>query len=223
MKHIEKWTRYWKLKVIWEWEKKIFPSWQSKRTILCKCDCWKEVSPYLQKLEIWETTSCWCNRNNPAINRSTVLVWEKYNRLTILIWEDTRKWRRYVNVKCDCWTCKQVELYSLRSWWTKSCWCLNKEKIKRNKKTRDRVRLVSAKRRAIKKSQSDWTLDWLIWRLFIPILLDNQIWECNLCWCDIVDNYHIDHIYPLSKWWIHWISNIQLLCPTCNMKKGDRI
>ena len=54
---------------------------------------------------------------------------KKYNRRTILNTINTR----YVNCMCDCWTIKKVNIYHLKDWSSKSCWCLRKETtVKRN-------------------------------------------------------------------------------------------
>ena len=50
--------------------------------------------------------------------------WDKYNRLTI-IKEVVKKWKsRRFQCKCICWNIKEVSLWHLRWWHTKSCWCL---------------------------------------------------------------------------------------------------
>lgn len=50
------------------------------------------------------------------------------------------------------------------------------------------------------------------------MLLD-QKGKCIYCKSDISKNYHVDHIVPISKNGSSFIENIQLLCPTCNLRK----
>lgn len=77
----------------------------------------------------------------------------------------------------------------------------------------------SAKYRTKKKFTQDWTVT----KQFIEWLLISQNYKCNLCWCDITIKYHIDHIYPLSKGWLHTANNIQILCEHCNLCKWSKI
>lgn len=52
-------------------------------------------------------------------------------------------------------------------------------------------------------------------------MYDDQNGECVACKKSILDGYHVDHIKPLAKGGDNWPSNLQLLCPTCNMKKSN--
>lgn len=50
--------------------------------------------------------------------------------------------------------------------------------------------------------------------------------ECVACGCRIGRNpdergaYHVDHITPVAKGGTNWPRNLQLLCPSCNHRKG---
>ncbi len=54
----------------------------------------------------------------------------------------------------------------------------------------------------------------------ITALLTLQRFRCVYCKGDIKKKYHIDHIIALAKGGSNDIKNIQLLCPSCNLKKG---
>ena len=45
--------------------------------------------------------------------------------------------------------------------------------------------------------------------------------KCPVCKCNLV-KYHLDHIIPLALGGKHQDSNIQLLCPQCNLKKNSK-
>lgn len=54
-------------------------------------------------------------------------------------------------------------------------------------------------------------------------MLDDQGCKCIYCKCEISKNYHVDHIVPVSKGGSSFIENIQLLCPTCNLRKRAKM
>lgn len=49
-----------------------------------------------------------------------------------------------------------------------------------------------------------------------------QGWKCTICFCDISDDYHVDHVVALSKGGSNDIANLQLTCPSCNVKKSNK-
>jgi len=59
-------------------------------------------------------------------NKINIHEWDMFWRL-IIINEDYWKKRRRFLCECECWKEKIILLESLRSWKTKSCWCLQKE------------------------------------------------------------------------------------------------
>ena len=53
-------------------------------------------------------------------------------------------------------------------------------------------------------------------------LLKVQRGKCACCHISLNDGYHLDHIMPLALGGPHEDSNIQLLCPTCNLSKNAK-
>ncbi|AOG22403.1 HNH endonuclease [Acidovorax sp. RAC01] len=49
-----------------------------------------------------------------------------------------------------------------------------------------------------------------------------QKWMCVVCRRSIKDAYHVDHITPIARGGDHSPLNIQLLCPTCNVRKSAK-
>lgn len=82
----------------------------------------------------------------------------------------------------------------------------------------ENMRAIVAKRRALKlKADGSYTKN------DIKKLKTDQKNVCVVCGVDLdVSGFHVDHIYPLSKGGSNWPNNLQLLCPTCNRKKGSK-
>ena len=57
----------------------------------------------------------------------------------------------------------------------------------------------------------------------IKNLLKIQKYRCIACNTNVkISGYHIDHIIALAKGGSDYISNIQILCPACNLSKQDK-
>ena len=56
----------------------------------------------------------------------------------------------------------------------------------------------------------------------ISSLLLKQRAKCACCKSSIKTGYHVDHIMPLARGGKHEASNLQLLCPPCNMSKNAK-
>lgn len=52
-------------------------------------------------------------------------------------------------------------------------------------------------------------------------ILNEQDFRCVYCDVDISDEYHIDHITPISRGGSNWPDNLQGLCPPCNLSKSS--
>ncbi|WP_202376256.1 HNH endonuclease [Mycobacterium intracellulare] len=46
--------------------------------------------------------------------------------------------------------------------------------------------------------------------------------RCWMCRAPLEDNYHRDHVKPLSKGGIDCLANLRPACPSCNTAKGAR-
>jgi 5-methylcytosine-specific restriction endonuclease McrA len=53
----------------------------------------------------------------------------------------------------------------------------------------------------------------------IQRILHMQNFKCAECKTSVRRNFHVDHIIPLSRGGSNWPSNIQILCPPCNLEK----
>lgn len=56
----------------------------------------------------------------------------------------------------------------------------------------------------------------------IAWLLAAQRERCAACGSSLKDGYHVDHVLPLALGGSNDKLNLQLLCPTCNCKKGSK-
>jgi len=104
----------------------------------------------------------------------------------------------------------------------RSCQMTPEKKIKKKvylntPEARLRKKLNRIKYRALKKSVADGTVT----AKFIRHL-EELTKKCPMC-NKKLDIYHIDHVIPLAKGGYHTSSNIQLLCPPCNIEKSDKI
>lgn len=78
-------------------------------------------------------------------------------------------------------------------------------------------RVNRSKRRALKRTVADGTVTAKFLRG-----LEEITKKCPMC-DKRLNEYHIDHVIPLSKGGRHTSSNLQLLCPRCNIEKSDKI
>jgi 5-methylcytosine-specific restriction endonuclease McrA len=56
----------------------------------------------------------------------------------------------------------------------------------------------------------------------IANILTTQQGKCNGC-KQCLKSYHVDHVIPLIRGGSNWPSNLQILCPKCNLSKGAKM
>ncbi len=101
----------------------------------CKCDCGKTTVVATNKLTTGHTKSCGCySREKSSENgkRGINLVGQKFNRLLVIeeLEDRNEKGNRLWLCLCNCGEIKKVSTHDLKSNNTKSCGCLNKDRIR---------------------------------------------------------------------------------------------
>lgn len=62
------------------------------------------------------------------------------------------------------------------------------------------------------------------WQRVRRVIYERDGGICMKCGKKVTrDNYHVDHIIPISKGGSEWdLNNLELACPECNLKKGAK-
>jgi len=134
----------------------------------------------------------------------------------------------------ECFKCKkdkQLKEFKWESKYCNECIILKKEESIIKNKQKNKKYLNSNKGKLYKKNKNQryrsrklWTDDWSITTKYINELFAKQKWLCIICNIELINiEYHLDHIYPLSKWWEHTKNNIQFLCRKCNILKSNKV
>lgn len=82
---------------------------------------------------------------------------------------------------------------------------------------KDKIRVYFGNRRARERgAEGSYTHE------DISRINTSQDFKCTYCCAPTNEDYHVDHIVPLSRGGSNWPSNLQMLCPTCNMRKNAK-
>lgn len=62
-----------------------------------------------------------------------------------------------------------------------------------------------------------------ITKTFINNLNRQQCYKCLYCGCDVSEVFHVEHLTALSRGGLNTKDNLAISCPTCNLKKSNKL
>jgi 5-methylcytosine-specific restriction endonuclease McrA len=82
---------------------------------------------------------------------------------------------------------------------------------------KDKVLVYSRARKSrVRAAEGTWSFS------HVEEMLIRQLGLCVYCGAQLDNNYHVDHIMPLYLGGSNWPANLQLLCQSCNLRKGRK-
>ena len=106
------------------------PTKKAQKFWHCVCDCGNTKDVVSHNLISGCTRSCGCLMNEARHKKAEDLTGQKFNRLTVLCKDETSPTRNQKWIcKCDCGKTCSVLAYNLKNGHSKSCGCLNSEKV----------------------------------------------------------------------------------------------
>lgn len=186
---------------------------------LCRCSCGKEKAILRESLRSGRTLSCGCLRSKRVSEcRSLDITGETFGRLTAIRPHSKNGGGILWLCKCSCGEEKLAYASRLKQGAIISCGCAKKDLPGL---THPQLLLKSSvsyhKRRArIKGSSGSFT------KTEIEELYKKQSGLCAWCKVNLNGQYDKDHILALANGGNNNIDNIQLLCPSCNRRKGKK-
>jgi 5-methylcytosine-specific restriction endonuclease McrA len=156
-------------------------------------------------------------KKNPEKARSAIKKWEALNKEKVA--ESNRKWvinnRDKVNLIVKRYAEKHPDLVRERyaAWYEK-----NRERVAKYRSDNRQRYAMHARNRIAKKLENGGVLSFDI----AEKLYKSQRGKCVCCGLPLGDDYHIDHIIPLSLGGRNDDTNVQLLRKRCNLQKSSK-
>jgi len=209
----------------------------------CKCDCGKVIARTQSSLtsavsKSYRNTSCGCMKSNQSIELVQARAKGEKYYFTGMPCLNGHIANRLVSSKAcvECNKEKDLATRASRLDYFKDYQKKNPEKAKaacakyneaniEKRRESDRIRKqnpeTKAKRAAYERArrQNKRAGGGDIKKSDIDFLFSSQRGACASCLVKL-DKFHVDHIMPIYLGGNSDISNLQILCPTCNMKKG---
>lgn len=178
---------------------------------LCDCDCGRQRIIPGWNLRRGITRSCGCLMDDYIRAKVIDLTGFRYGRLTVVarspeLYKSGGSKRILWICRCDCGDQLSVMGQALRSGNTKSCGCLNEDRIGTSPQKRPRAR---RRRRTVKRQTPAWA---------------NRR-EMEEIYANRPPGYHVDHVIPLNGEFVsglHVPSNLQYLPSRDNLSKANQ-
>lgn len=122
--------------------------------------------------------------------------------------EYSRKWREANPQKAS---------NSVRNWQKENPENLANHQRKYREANPEKIKTTNHNRRARKKGNGG-----ILSKNIVQNLLALQKGKCACCNKSLKDGYHLDHIMPIALGGKNTDDNVQLLTPTCNLRKSDK-
>lgn len=193
----------------------------------CQCDCGTVSAVNEQDLKNGSSSSCGCGRSETIFQvKSIDLTGQRSGKLVaVQVVPQRQKTKRSYVVwlcRCDCGNDKEVRAEVFSSGRIISCGC------ERHASRHGRTPYLSSRQRAKASARYNNRRALKIGAggrftaIQVSALYQAQRGRCVSCRGKLGDSYHRDHVVPLSLGGSNDISNIQLLCESCNLSKGAK-
>lgn len=198
--------------------KSVAPKRKHRIYLNCLCDCGKEHVAYKANLLSGRVSSCGCGKSD-AVSRAVVkdLTGQRFG-LLVVVGQAGRR-RRFVlwRCLCDCGNETNVTTGDLRFCGTISCGCAIGLRLGLQPRDVRRRALATHHRRRARISGAGGSFT----AAQIDELYLRQRGRCAGIGCGVKlgTDFHRDHRIPIALGGSSDISNIQLLCPSCNLRK----
>jgi len=192
---------------------KLKPHWAKGLCHSCYNEQWQKANPEKNR----KSQRKW-QQNNPEKHKKMVREWRKNNpEYKKQYWQKNKEelqkeFRKYYQIN------KEREKERKRKWEKNHPDKIREYGQKWTKNNPDKIREKNLKRRTkgtIKRG--------IISKLINENIFKYGIITCEKCKKECENNFHVDHIVPISRGGTNDYSNLQILCQYCNLSKRTNI
>lgn len=180
----------------------------------CACDCGSLHAVSAGQLKSGKTSSCGCGQTQ---NLPADLSGRRFGRLVVVRLAASVGAPRWV-CRCDCGQEKVTAAASLRAGHTVSCGCARADQPGLMPPEVRAERAAAAQLRRARRRGAGGAFT----AAEVDALLKNQRGCCAWCGASLAGGFHRDHRVSLAAGGSNEISNIDLLCAPCNLRKGAK-